>query len=139
MLVRLVRWFDELACCKHRIKKKNPSICDVARELFIEQFWLAGFLVPLYKDFTNSHRTTTISQTLLHCLSCSHDGNTTYFPFEPHSEIDATYRCRDRLFNHWQVIEPLLYEEAYDPVRVEDEIGTASPSISDHATNGVSI
>lgn len=47
---------DKQTCSKHRVEQQHPSICDILRELFIEQFRLGRLFVPLDQDLAYPDR-----------------------------------------------------------------------------------
>lgn len=118
---------------KHRVQKKHPSLGDIRGQFLIEQLRLTGLFISLDQDLTNPHRSTAVSESLLHCLACSHDGYTTDLPLESDAEISTANRSCDRVFDHRQMIQALLDQETYNPIRVENEVCPIGFLVSDHS------
>ena len=118
---------------KHGIQEQNPSGCYVFRQFFIEESGLAGIFIPLDQNFTNSHRSATVTETLLHSFACAHDRDSAYFPLEFDPGISATDRRCDDMLNHRQMIETFFNQKANNPIRIKNEIGSCCGPVSNHS------
>ena len=120
-----------LTCGEHGVEQQNPPFSDIFRELVIEQLWLCCFLVALNQDLANPYRPAAISETLLHCLSSSHDGDTAYLPLKSNSQVAPSGGSCDCLFYYWEMVQSFLDKKANDAIRIENKIGSLSVSITD--------
>jgi hypothetical protein len=87
----------------------------------------------LDQDLANSHGSATVSQTLLHGLTSSHDGDTADFPLEHEPIVGVTNRSGDIPLNDRKVVQSFFNKQTDDAVGVKDEIGSVSILVTDHA------
>lgn len=116
---------------KHGVQQEDVSVGDVLGQLVVEESGLSGLLVSLDENLSDSNGPAAVSQTLLHGLSSSHDGDTTNLSLKCKTlELGAGWRL-DELIGHGKLVETLLDEQTDDSVRVEDEVRPRGVLVSD--------
>lgn len=124
---------------KHGVQQQNPSIRDILRELVIEQLRLGTVLITLDQDLPDPHGATAVTQPLLHGLTGTHDGDAADLALEHEAVVGAADGGGDGVLDDGEVVEPLLDEQADDPVGVEDEVGPFRLLAADHSASLASV
>lgn len=116
---------------QHRVQQKDISLADVLWQLLVEQLGHGGFFISLNQDLTDSDRSTAVSQTLLHRLTSTDDGNTTDLAQEAGSSVFIAAVALDDGFFHRQLVQSFFNQESDDSVRVENKIASFGRLVSD--------
>ena len=116
---------------KHWVKKQNPAVRNVLRQLVVEQLRQRCLFVSLDEELPDPYGPATITETLLHGFSGTHDRNTTYLSLELKARICATDRRGHGMLNDWEMIEALLDKKPYNSVRIEYEVRALRGFVSD--------
>jgi hypothetical protein len=118
-------------CRQHGVKQEDPSVCDVLRQLVVEELRLGRLLVPLDEDLANPHRPAALPQALLHGLASPHDGHAADLALEYQAIVGAPNGGRDCVLNGGEVVEALFHQQTDDPVGVEDEVSALGLLVTD--------
>lgn len=108
-------------------------MCNVLWKFVVKKLRQSSLLISLDQDLADSHGSATVSQTLLHGLTSSHDGDTADFPLKHEPIVGVTNRSGDISLNDRKVVQSLFNKQTDDAIGVKNEIGPVSILVTDHA------